>query len=80
MATKTNINITLDKELIRLIDMDRGQKPRSSFINMVLSMFLKKKLEAFDWQKENELAQEDIKSGKIKKFSSKNEAIKWLKN
>jgi len=80
MSNKTNVNITLDKELIRLVDMDRGQVPRSSFINKVLSKFFKKSHEIFDWGQEHHLAEEDIKAGRTKKFSNKNEALKWLKS
>ena len=80
MASKTNLNITLDKELIRLIDTDRGQTPRSSFINAILSKFFKKSHQVFDWGQENHHAQEDIKAGRVKKFSNKDEAMKWLKN
>ncbi len=80
MTNKSNVNITLDKEIIRLIDMDRGQKPRSSFINSVLLKFFKKNHEIFDWGEENRLAEEDIKAGRVKKFANKNEAMKWLKN
>ena len=80
MANKTNVNITLDKDLVRLIDMDRGQKPRSSFINAVLSKFFKKDRAIFDWGKENHAAEEDIKTGRVKKFADQHEAVKWLKN
>ncbi len=80
MTTKTNLNITLDKELIQLIDSDRGQAPRSSFINAILIKFFKKNHAIFDWGEETKLADEDIKSGKVKKFTSKNEAMKWLKS
>ena len=48
MTTKTNVNITLDKNIIHLIDMDRGQVPRSSFINSILSKFFKKNQAIFD--------------------------------
>ncbi|MBI3601600.1 MAG: hypothetical protein HY209_01715 [Candidatus Omnitrophica bacterium] len=80
MLSKTNLNITLDKDLIRIIDTDRGQTPRSSFINSILSRFFKKSHEIFDWGEENRLAEQDIKAGRVKKFSNKNEAMKWLKN
>ena len=80
MSNKTNLNITLDKDLIRLIDMDRGQAPRSSFINGVLSKFFKKSHEVFDWGEEHRLAEEDIQSGNIKKFSTKEDSLKWLKS
>ncbi len=80
MATKTNLNITLDKEVIKQIDMDRGQMPRSSFINTILAKFFKKSHEVFDWGVENQLVQKDIETGNVKKFSSKDEAMKWLKN
>ncbi len=80
MANKTNLNITLDKNIIKLIDTDRGQTPRSSFINSILSKFFKKSHEAFNWNEENQIAEEEIKTGKTKKFSSKTEAMKWLKN
>ena len=80
MSNKSNVNITLDKDVIRLVDMDRGQQPRSSFINSILSKFLKKNKVIFDWGEESRLAEEDIKTGRVKKFSSKHEAVKWLKN
>ena len=80
MAAKTNVNVTLDKDVIRMIDMDRGQQPRSSFINSVLAKFFKKNLDVFDWGKENQLAEQDIKSGNVKKFSGKDKAMKWLKS
>ena len=80
MTTKTNVNVTLDKDVVRMIDMDRGQQPRSSFINSVLSRFFKKSLDAFDWGRESRLAEQDIKSGNVKKFSDKDKAMKWLKN
>lgn len=80
MATKANVNITLDKEVIKMIDMDRGQLPRSSFINTILAKFFHKNHKVFDWGTEHELAQKDINAGKVKKFANKNEAMKWLKN
>ena len=80
MATKTNVNVTLDKDIVRMVDMDRGQQPRSSFINSVLSRFFKKNLGVFDWGRENRLAEQDIRPGNVKKFSDKNKAMKWLKN
>ena len=80
MATKTNVNITLDQEIIRLIDMDRGQTPRSSFINLILGKFFKKSHEVFDWGKENQLAEGDIKAKRVKKFATSKEAVKWLKS
>ena len=80
MATKTNVNITLDKEVIKQIDMDRGQMPRSSFINKILSRFFKKSYKVFDWGVEDQLAEKDIQAGNIKRFSNKNEAMRWLKN
>jgi hypothetical protein len=80
MSAKTNLNITLDKTLIRMIDIDRGQEPRSTFINRVLAVVLKKSQETFDWGKENTLAEEDIKAGRVKKFSNKDKAVEWLKS
>ena len=80
MSNKTNVNITLDRDLIKVIDADRGQTPRSSFINLVLLKFFKKSHAIFDWGQEDRLAQEDIKAGRTKKFRSKQEAMKWLKS
>jgi hypothetical protein len=80
MGYKTNLNITVDKELVRLIDMDRGQAPRSSFINNILLKFFKKSHEVFDWGEEHRLAEEDIKSGNVRKFTNKENSLKWLKS
>ncbi|MBF0483814.1 MAG: hypothetical protein HQL25_03810 [Candidatus Omnitrophica bacterium] len=45
--------------------------------NAVNKIFKKQK--SFDWNAENKLAEEDVKSGKVKKFKKKIAAIKWLK-
>lgn len=80
MSAKTNLNITLDKDIIRMIDIDRGQEPRSTFINRILAMALKESQDIFDWGKENALAERDIQSGRVKKFSNKDKAVEWLKS
>jgi hypothetical protein len=38
-----------------------------------------KNYQIFDWRKEDHLAEEDIKAGRVKKFTNKTEALKWLK-
>ena len=77
---KTHINLTLDQSIIHWIDMDRGQLPRSTFINRVLDKVSKKNLALFDWKKEEAQADEDIKKGRVRKFTSKDQALKWLKS
>ncbi|MBF0478316.1 MAG: hypothetical protein HQL26_02435 [Candidatus Omnitrophica bacterium] len=80
MGNKSNLNITLDKKIIYSVDLCRGQLPRSTFINKILDEALKKEQDAFDWGTENGLAEADIKMGKVKKFTHKSEAMKWLKS
>ena len=80
MSKKAHVNITLDESVLRWIDMDRGQEPRSSFINHVLARLFKKHQQLFDWAKEDQLAEEDIKGGRVKKFADKKKAIQWLKS
>jgi hypothetical protein len=78
MAKKTHVNLTLDSKVIQWIDILRGQQPRSTFINETLSKYCNKAQDMFDWQKEDKLADEDIKTGKVKKFTDHKKAIKWL--
>lgn len=40
----------------------------------------KKQNDVFDWGQESELAEKDIREGKVKRFKGKNEAVKWLKS
>ena len=77
---KTHINITLDETLLKWIDMDRGQEPRSSFINKILSKIFDKNKALFDWDKEEKKAEEDIKKHRVHKFKNSQEAVKWLKS
>ena len=80
MYKKAHINITLDDRIIRWIDSIRGQDPRSKFINKVLSKFCSKSQAIFDWATEGQLADEDIKAGRVEKFKDAKKAVKWLKS
>ena len=80
MFKNAHVNITLDESLLHWIDMDRGQIPRSTFINRVLAKISKKHLDLFDWKEEDLKAREDIKKARVRKFKNKDEAIKWLKS
>jgi len=42
--TKKKVDITLDIEIIDKIDKDRGDVPRSTYINSILKRILKTKL------------------------------------
>ena len=77
---KAHINITLDTSLLDWVDRFRGQKPRSSFINQVLSKFCRKEMEVFDWIAEGRKADEDIEKGKLHKFTDSKKAVRWLKS
>ncbi len=80
MPYKIHVNVTLDPGILQWIDMDRGQEPRSTFINKILKKISTKHQKLFDWAKEDQAAEEDIKAGRTRKFKNKDEAMKWLKS
>lgn len=80
MHRKEHVNITLDSDVLKWLDTLRGQKPRSTFINSVLSRFCSKSQKLFDWEKEEKLADEDIKKGRVHKFKGNKKAVQWLKS
>ena len=80
METKAHVNLTLDPGLLKWIDMDRGQTPRSTFINQVLSRVFTRRLKDFNWSQETARADNDMAKGRVKKFKTTSEAIKWLKS
>lgn len=80
MSQKTHINITLDSTVIQWIDILRGQQPRSTFINRMLSKHCDKAQDMFNWAEESKLAEEDVKQGRVKKFTDHKKAVKWLKS
>ncbi|MBI4846138.1 MAG: hypothetical protein HY810_06685 [Candidatus Omnitrophica bacterium] len=80
MPQKTHVNITLDNSIVHWIDILRGQQPRSAFINKMLAKYCDKAQEQFNWEEEGRQAEEDIKKGKVKKFSDHKKAVKWLKS
>ena len=80
MTTKTHINLTLDPQLLRWIDMDRGQSPRSTFVNKVLHHVFARGLKNFNWPEETAKADNDIARRRVKKFKTTSEAVKWLKS
>ena len=80
METKAHVNLTLDPDLLKWIDMDRGQMPRSTFINQILSRIFTRRLKNFNWSEETAMADNDIAKGRVKKFKTASEAIKWLKS
>jgi hypothetical protein len=80
MQTKAHVNITLDSTILDWIDRLRGQSPRSSFINSILSRFCQKEQAIFDWESESRKADEDIKKGRVHKFRDTKKAVKWLKS
>ena len=80
MYRKTHINITLDSQLLNWIDSLRGQEPRSTFINLILSKFYAKTKGLFDWEMESKESEEDIRQGHIHRFSDPQKAIEWLKS
>lgn len=79
MTYKAHINLTVDPAIVSWIDTLRGQEPRSTFINRILSIICSKSQKAFDWEKEELKADKDIKKGRVHKFGTAEEAIKWLK-
>ena len=80
MHSKAHINITVDSTLLRWIDQLRGQYPRSTFINQVLSKFCQKETAIFDWAAESKKADEDIEKGRVHKFADSKKASQWLKS
>jgi hypothetical protein len=78
IAHKAHINLTIDPSVIRWIDTIRGQEPRSTFINRVLALICSKSQKTFNWEKEEEKADRDIRKNRVHKFTSAEEAIKWL--
>ena len=80
MSKKAHINLTVDPATLDWIDTLRGQEPRSTFINRILSIICSKAQKAFNWEKEDLKAEEDIKKGRVHKFSTTEEAIKWLRS
>ena len=79
MSKKTHINLTVDSSILNWIDTLRGQEPRSTFINHILSIICGKAKKAFNWEEEEKKAEQDIKKGRVHKFSTAEDAIKWLK-
>lgn len=80
MSYKAHINLTVDPSIISWIDTLRGQEPRSTFINRILSIICSKSQKVFNWEEEGLKAEKDIKKGRVHKFSTAEEAIKWLKS
>ena len=80
MSQKAHINLTLDEAILDWLDSLRGQKPRSTFINTLLLGLSHRSKHVFDWDIESELADEDIKKGRLKKFANAKDAVKWLKS
>ena len=80
MDKKAHINITLDGRVLGWIDTLRGQEPRSSFINRILCAFQWKSQKIFDWEEESQKAGEDIQHGRVHRFKTPEQAIRWLKS
>ena len=76
---KSHINVTIDESIVRWLDTLRGQMPRSAFINRLLLSLSRKSKSVFDWDLEENLADEDIKHQRVRTFASAKEAIKWLR-
>lgn len=79
MPHKAHINLTVDPVIVNWIDTLRGQEPRSTFINRILSLICSKSQKAFNWEEEELKSDKDIKKGRLHKFTSAENAIKWLK-
>ncbi len=79
MGRKAHINITLDDRVLNWIDTLRGQNPRSTFINKILAAFCTKSRDVFNWEEESRIADEDIRQGRVRKFQTPQEALRWLK-
>ncbi|MBI1869898.1 MAG: hypothetical protein HYS07_01750 [Chlamydiae bacterium] len=80
MISKSHINVTIDQSILRWIDAFRGQTPRSTFINQLLSSLSRKSKAIFDWGLEEHLAAEDIKHGRVNRFNNAKDAVRWLKS
>ncbi len=80
MDRKSHINITLDNRLVSWVDTLRGQSPRSTFINHVLSRFYVQTQHLFDWEEEAKVSEQDLRKGQVHKFSNPQKAIQWLKS
>ena len=79
MGRKAHINITLDDHILDWIDTLRGQNPRSTFINKILAAFCTKSRDVFNWEEEGRMADEDIRHGRVRKFQTPQDALRWLK-
>lgn len=77
---KTHINLTLSPFVLDWIDTLRGQEPRSTFIDRILSMICADTQKAFNWEEEEIRTEEDIKKGRVHKFKTAKDAIKWLRS
>ena len=80
MQSKAHINITVDSPVLNWIDRLRGQNPRSTFINQVLSKFCQERTEVFDWTAESKKADADIEKGRVHKFADPKKSAQWLKS
>ena len=82
----TTITISLPKTTAKKVDektKEGGFATRSEFIRNLLRQYLTQEVEppygSGEWWKWSDAkAIEDIKSGRVKKFKSVDEAIKWL--
>jgi hypothetical protein len=72
--------LTLEKEILDWIDMERNNVTRSSFINQVLKKEYAHFKKKFYWKTEGMKAEEDIRKGRTKKFSNAKQACEWLKS
>lgn len=79
MGIKAHLNLTVDQNILQWIDSLRGQIPRSTFINKILLKISFGAKDIFDWDLEENLADEDIKRGRVRKFAKAKDAIKWLR-
>ena len=79
MRSKKHLNLTIDQNVVIWIDSLRGQVPRSTFINKILLKVSYGAKELFDWDLEEAKADEDIKKGRVQKFKSAKDAVKWLR-
>jgi hypothetical protein len=80
MDRKSHINITVDNRLLSWVDTLRGQSPRSTFINHVLSRFYTQTQNLFDWEEEAKVSEQDLRKGRVHKFSDSQKALQWLKS
>ncbi|MDR0675746.1 MAG: hypothetical protein LBF97_01750 [Elusimicrobiota bacterium] len=77
---KLQVSLTLDTNILAWIDMERNNINRSTFINKLLKEKYSEFKNQFDWEFEDNKAENDIKKGEIKKFDNTKEAVKWLKS